>query len=58
MLSWTIDKIIGEDDAVLFRAMIGAVFALAMTGAAQAQDNLKVMVFSGVQNMLKALSGL
>lgn len=25
--------------------------ALAMTGAAQAQDNLKVMVFSGVQNM-------
>lgn len=35
------------------RAIGGAalVGALAMTGAAQAQDNLKVMVFSGVQNM-------
>ena len=34
-------------------AMIGAVVAsiLAMAGVAQAQDNLKVMVFSGVQNM-------
>lgn len=36
---------------MLFRVMTGAVFAVAMTGAAQAQDNLKVMVFSGVQNM-------
>lgn len=36
---------------MLFRAMTGAVFAVAMTGAAQAQDSLKVMVFSGVQNM-------
>lgn len=35
------------------RAIGGAalVGALAMTGAAQAQDDLKVMVFSGVQNM-------
>jgi ABC-type nitrate/sulfonate/bicarbonate transport system substrate-binding protein len=36
------------------KAVVGAVFAgaLAMSGgAAQAQDNLKVMVFSGVQNM-------
>jgi ABC-type nitrate/sulfonate/bicarbonate transport system substrate-binding protein len=35
------------------RTMIGAVLAgtLAMAGSALAQDNLKVMVFSGVQNM-------
>lgn len=35
------------------RAIGGAALAgaLAMTGAAQAQDDLKVMVFSGVQNM-------
>lgn len=35
------------------RAIAGAALAggLAMAGAAQAQDNLKVMVFSGVQNM-------
>jgi ABC-type nitrate/sulfonate/bicarbonate transport system substrate-binding protein len=35
------------------RVIAGAAFAgvLAMAGAAQAQDNLKVMVFSGVQNM-------
>jgi hypothetical protein len=42
------------------RVVAGAAFAgmLAMAGAAQAQDNLKVMVFSGVQDMPKALSGL
>jgi ABC-type nitrate/sulfonate/bicarbonate transport system substrate-binding protein len=37
----------------IFRMIAGIVFAatLAATGVAQAQDNLKVMVFAGVQNM-------